>query len=144
MKVIKNPGVGSILTITIQPDELKTIGSAAVQLLPREGSKFVAVQIWMNLTVGTVMYDFPAGAFFTIAGNGGNSVVLSSAYELQVIQTDELNVAYLNNSDGFKIDRFTKADQDLTLTTVTGDDATVGDGVLTVWIFGYELPYQNT
>lgn len=142
MKVIKNPGVGSLLTITIQPDELKTIGSAGVQLLQR-GSKFVAVQIWMNLTVGTVLYDFPAGAFFTITGNEGNSVVLSAAYELQIIQTDELNVASLNNSDGFKIGRFTKGDQSLTLTTVTGEDATVGDGVLTVWIFGYELPYQN-
>lgn len=143
MKVIKNPGIGSLLTITIQPDELRQIGSTGVQLLQR-GSKFVAVQIWMNLTVGTVLYDFPAGAFFTIVGNGGNSVVLSAAYELQVIQTDELNVASLNNSDGFKVGRFIKADQDLTLTTVTGDDATVGDGVLTIWIFGYELPYQNT
>lgn len=132
------PNVGRIIKSVFQPAELQTIGSAPLALLPKNNN-FFACQIWMNLTVGSVLYDFAVGAEFEIRGNNNIAVCFSNNYPLQAIQLDEYNMAYLNQADGFKIGRFNLGNQDLILTTADGTDATQGDGVLTVWVFGYDL-----
>jgi len=135
---IIQPNFGKVIKSIVQPSDLITIGSNPVNLLPKT-SDFLVTQIWLNLTAGTTPYDFGPGALFGFQGNGGNFVCNSAAYTLQVIQIDELNVSYLNNSDGFKIGSFAPGNQSLNLTTADGTDATQGDGVLTAWLFGFDL-----
>ena len=127
--LIEPPGISRIVTI-IQPSDLITMGSTPIPIY-QKSDKLLPFYIVMNLTTGTVPYDFGALDFFVFTGAGGQ--FFDSVYTLQTIQNDEFVVGYARPD--FKTQTAGIPPFDLNLTTVTGNDATQGDGVLTVYTY---------
>jgi len=122
------------LTNTFQPAELQTMGSNALTIYAKE--KIIPFYIVLNLTTGTIPYNFNGPDHITFFGAGG--MFFDSTYTLQTIQNDEYVVGYARS--GFKILTLgTNPLFDLTLSTINGADATQGDGVLTVLTYCVRL-----
>jgi hypothetical protein len=127
--LIEPPGITKIVTV-IQPSDLIAMGSTPVSIYSKS-DKLLPFYIVLNLTSGTVSYDFGVGDFFVFTGAGG--LFFDSVYTLQTIQNDEFVVGYARSE--FKILTAGIPPFDLNLTTITGNDATQGDGVLTVYTY---------
>ena len=127
--LIEPPGITKIVTV-IQPSDLVTMGSTPVSIYSKS-DKLIPFYIVMNLTTGTTPYDFGAADFFQFNGSGG--IFFESTYTLQTIQNDEFVVGYARSE--FKILTAGSPPFGLELTTITGNDATQGDGILTIYTY---------
>ena len=127
--LIEPPGITKIVTV-IQPSDLITMGTVAVPIY-QKSDNLLPFYIVLNLTRGSVLYDFGVGDFFVFTGAAG--LFFDSTYTLQTIQDDEFHVGYARPE--FKLLTAGVPPFDLNLTTITGNDATQGDGVLTVYTY---------
>jgi hypothetical protein len=118
---------------TFSPQELQTMGSSPLSIYDKEN--LIPFFIVMNLTTGTTPYDFGVGDYFQFNGSGG--IFFESVYPLQTIQNDEFVVGYSRSE--FKINTLGTPPFGLFLTTINGNDATQGDGVLTVYCYCLSL-----
>lgn len=122
------------LTNVFQPAELQTMGSNPLTIYSKK--KLIPFYIVLNLTTGTIPYNFSGPDHITFFGLGGQ--FFDSTYTLQTIQNDEYVVGYARSE--FKIGTLgTNPSFDLTLSTINGNDATQGDGVLTVLTYCVRL-----
>lgn len=121
------------LTNIFQPAELQTMGSSALSIYTKEN--LIPFFIVLNLTTGTTPYDFNGPDHITFFGSGG--ILFTSTYTLQTIQNDDYVVGYARSE--FKINTLGIPAFDLTLSTINGNDATQGDGVLTVLTYCVRL-----
>jgi hypothetical protein len=128
--LIEPGGISRIVTV-IQPSDLINMGSTPIPIY-QKSDKLLPFYIVLNLTTGTVPYNFGVGDFFVFTGSGSGAF-FDSFYTLQVIQNDEFVVGYARSE--FKIQTAGIPPFDLNLTTITGNDATQGDGVLTVYTY---------
>jgi hypothetical protein len=127
--LIEPGGITKLVTV-IQAADLITMGSAPVPIYLKSNN-LLPFYIVMNLTTGTTSYDFSGPDHFVFNGAGG--LFFESNYTLQTIQDDEFHVGYARPE--FKILTAGSPPFDLNLTTITGNNATQGDGVLTVYTY---------
>lgn len=114
---------------TFQPAQIITMGSSPLDVISRSDF-LIPFYIVMKLTTGTTPYNFGAADHFAFYGNSGIFFDASPGYTLQTIQNDEYHVGYART--GFKLNTIGVQPFNLTLSTVTGLNATQGDGVLTI------------
>jgi hypothetical protein len=127
--LIDSPSITKIVTV-VQPLDLITMGSAPINIYSKSNN-LLPFYIVMNLTTGSIPYDFGALDYFVFIGAGGD--FFDSVYTLQTIQNDQFVVGYARLL--FKTQSAGLPPFDLNLTTVTGNDATQGDGVLTIYTY---------
>lgn len=127
--LIEQPGITRLINV-IQPADLITMGSSPV-LIYDKVNNLIPFFIVMNLTTGTVPYDFGVTDFFQFQDVNTNKI-FDSTTVLQVIQNDEFVAGYARQ---FKTNSFGIPPFSLYLSTVSGLDATQGDGILTVYTY---------
>lgn len=113
---------------TFQPAQIITMGTSPLDVISKSDF-LIPFYIVMKLTTGTTPYDFGAADHFAFFGNSG-LFFDATGYTLQTIQNDEYHVGYART--GFKLNTIGVPPFNLTLSTVTGLDATQGDGDLTI------------
>jgi hypothetical protein len=131
---LTDPGNITKFVNVIQPLNLITMGSSPIVIYDKSYN-LLPFYIVMNLTTGTIPYNFGLGDFFIFRGAGGD--FFDSTYTLQTIQNDQYVVGYARQ--GFKNFSAGNPPFDLNLTTITGNDATQGDGILTVYTYCIKL-----
>jgi hypothetical protein len=91
----------------------------------------------IELSAGTIAYDFGSGAIFTFQNSvTGNEIFPAAGYTLQVIQGFGICINIPIGIQGFKRNGVFSLPYSLNLTTQDGTDATQGDGILTITYYG--------
>lgn len=91
----------------------------------------------IELSAGTVNYNFGAGAIFTFQSSvSGNDIFVAAGYNLQVIQGFGICINIPLGIQGFKRGGVTSLPYSLNLTTLDSTDATQGDGILNITYYG--------
>jgi hypothetical protein len=91
----------------------------------------------IELSAGTIAYDFGVGAIFTFQSSvSGNEIFPSAGYTLQVIQGFGICINIPIGIQGFKRGGVDALPYSLNLTTQDGTDATQGDGILNITYYG--------
>ncbi len=126
---------------SFQPAQLQSIGSNPLSIFTKQ--RYLPLYIALRLTTGTTPYDFGIGDIFCFVSDLSNSAIfLSNSYPLQTIQNDETVICTPNEANAFKISKLgdiVSMPYTLQLTTITGLDATQGDGILNVIFYGLPL-----
>lgn len=130
MGYLLEPGGITKLVKVIQPFDLITMGSTPVPIYLKSDN-LLPFYIVLHLTTGTTPYDFNGPDHFIFSSAVGP--FFTSTYPLQTIQDDEFHVGYARPE--FKTNTAGSPPFDLFLTTINGQDATQGDGVLTVYTY---------
>ena len=91
----------------------------------------------IELSAGTIAYDFGAGAIFTFQSSvSGNDIFVAAGYNLQVIQGFGICINIPLGIQGFKRGGVSSLPYSLNLTTLDSTDATQGDGILNITYYG--------
>jgi hypothetical protein len=119
----------------IQPFDILVCGSFPVAVIKDLNSYPLYMAI--ELSAGTVNYDFNVGAIFTFQNSvSGNDIFPAAGYPFQVIQGFQICINIPLGIQGFKRGGVTSLPYDLILTTQNGTDATQGDGILNITYYG--------
>lgn len=119
----------------ILPADILGCGSTPITVIANLNSYPLYMAI--ELSSGTVNYNFGAGAIFTFQSSvSGNEIFPAAGYPFQVIQGFGICINYPIGIQGFKRGGVSSLPYDLILTTQDATDATLGDGILNITYYG--------